>query len=457
MMSIQSEKISFQMSEFSKLGVVDWLVNQLQGLGVSSPTPVQTSCINPVLKGRDCVGVAKTGQGKTFAFAIPILQALSEDPYGIFCLVLTPTRELAGQIGDSFRALGRPMGVRVEVVTGGRDMIRQSQDLERRPHIVVATPGRLADHIENNPTFDMGKVRFLVMDEADRLLEGSFDEQFATIIPSLPAKRQTLLFTATPSPAIHTTITACNNNPFTWQDESIDLEEKTVSSLDQRYLLTPREAVDSYLVQLLLTMKETNPRHSAIVFCRTCRTTELTGLLLSKVGLSVAVLHSMRPQKERISSLAAFKSNQKKILVATDVASRGLDIPEVNLVVNHNVPSDPVDYVHRVGRTARAGRGGQAVSLVTPHDVNRLKAVEDHTSSTMTELELDDKRVAEILVQVNTVRREADIQLGEQDWGAARETNKRKKVLLEGKDPEQVERTKKRKRKRNKMSTTEIS
>lgn len=442
---------------FATLGVDDWLVRQLTGLGVTKPTPVQTHCIPPVIQGRDCVGVAKTGQGKTFAFAIPILQSLSENPYGIFCLVLTPTRELAGQIGDSFRALGRPMGLRVEVVTGGRDMIKQSQDLARRPHIVVATPGRLADHIENNPTFQLDKVRFLVMDEADRLLEGSFDEQFSTIIPTLPSTRQTLLFTATSSPAIHTTITACNNNPFTWQCDTIEQEERTVATLDQRYLLTPREAMDSYLVKLLLDMKENHSRHSAIVFCRTCRTTELLGLLLSKVGVSVSVLHSMRPQKERISSLAAFKSNQTKVLVATDVASRGLDIPEVNLVVNHNVPADPVDYVHRVGRTARAGRTGQSVSLVTPQDVNRLKAIESHTESTMTELELDDQRVAEILVQVNTIKREADIQLGEQDWGAARETNKRKKVLLEGKNPDLLEKAeKKRKKKLRKKNDKEV-
>lgn len=157
---------------FASLGVVTWLRDQLAGLGVASPTAVQMNTIPAILEGKDCVGIAKTGQGKTFAFAIPILQTLSENPYGIYCLVLTPTRELALQIGDSFSSLGKPLGLRVVVVTGGRDTIRQSQDLDRRPHVVVATPGRLADHVENNSTFSLSKVKYLVMDEADRLLEG---------------------------------------------------------------------------------------------------------------------------------------------------------------------------------------------------------------------------------------------------------------------------------------------
>lgn len=441
---------------FQGLGVVDWLREQLLGLGVTKPTSVQANCIPAILEGRDCVGVAKTGQGKTFAFAIPILQTLSVDPYGIYALILTPTRELALQIGDSFRALGRPMGLRVEVVTGGRCTVRQSQDLSRRPHVVVATPGRLADHIENNPTFGLSRIKFLVMDEADRLLEGNFDGQLSTILPALPANRQSLLFTATSSPAIQTTISACKNRPLVWQCDTIE-DERTVDSLDQRYLLAPREAVDSYLVQLVLQTRELDPRNSIIVFCRTCRTTELVGLLLSKIGVPVSVLHSMRAQRERMSSLAAFKSSQTKVLVATDVASRGLDIQQVNMVVNHNVPADPVDYVHRVGRTARAGRGGQAVSLVTPQDVGRLKEIEEHTASTMTELELKDERVAEIMVQVNTVRREADIELGEKDWGAARETNKRKKALLEGRDLDLEEKQKKAlKRKMNKVEAKKL-
>ena len=158
---------------FEELGLDKWILVQLSGLGISRPSPVQASCIAPILAGRDCVGIAKTGQGKTLAFALPILQTLAVDPYGIYAVILTPTRELAGQIGDSFRSVGRSgMRLREVVVTGGRDTIKQSLDLERRPHVVIATPGRLADHIRTNSTLYLGRVKYLVLDEADRLLEG---------------------------------------------------------------------------------------------------------------------------------------------------------------------------------------------------------------------------------------------------------------------------------------------
>jgi len=433
-------------SSFHSMGVKDWILDQLSGLGVKKPTPVQQNCIPAILEGRDVMGVAKTGEGKTLAFAIPILQKLSDDPYGIFALVLTPTRELALQIGETFNSVGKPLGLRLEVVVGGRDTIRQSKDLERRPHVIIATPGRLADHIETNPTFNLNKVRFLVLDEADRLLEGNFDGQLSVIIPSLPVARQTMLFTATASPAVATTISVCPNNPLTWEDPSIASDNATVASLDQRFLLSPKEAVDSYLVQLLLSTLASDPSSQTMVFCKTCKTTELLGRLLARVKISVSTLHSMKPQRERVSSLATFKSRQTKVLVATDVASRGLDIPQVGLVVNHSVPSAPVDYVHRVGRTARAGKGGRAVSLVTPTDVTRIKEIELYTGAQMKEMELDeDEKVALIMVQVNTIKREEGIKMEEQDWGLNREINKRKKAILKGEDFEFNKKRKKQK------------
>merc|ERR1712098_282282 len=230
-------------------------------------------------------------------------------------------------------------------------------------------------------------------------------------------------------------IKSCNNNPHIWTSPDLS-ESSTVENLDQKFLLTPPEAKDSYLVQLLLTRNEENSRTSSIVFCRTCRQTELIGSLLSKVGLRSSTLHSVKPQRERMSSIASFKSGHTKILVATDVASRGLDIPEVDLVVNHNVPRDPVDYVHRVGRTARAGKGGVAVSLVTPQDVCLVHAIEAHTGVTWSELELEDERVGEIMVQVNTLTREVEMKLEKEDWGKGREINKRKRKIEQGIDPD---------------------
>ena len=241
-------------------------------------------------------------------------------------------------------------------------------------------------------------------------------------------------------------IKSCKNDPFIWTSPDLS-SSSTVDKLDQKYLLTPPEAKNSYLTQLLLSKKEENPKSSSIVFCRTCRQTELIGTLLSKVGLKSSTLHSVKPQRERMTSLASFKSGHTKILVATDVASRGLDIPEVDLVVNHNVPRDPVDYVHRVGRTARAGRGGEAVSLVTPQDVGLVHAVEAHTGVQWTELELKDERVSEIMVQVNTLYREAEMKLEKEDWGKSREINVRKRKIEQGIDPD-VEMKRKLKAKR---------
>ena len=230
-------------------------------------------------------------------------------------------------------------------------------------------------------------------------------------------------------------INSCKNNPHIWTSPDIS-ETSTVDKLDQKYLLTPPEAKDAYLVQLLLSKKEAKPRASSIVFCRTCRKAELLGNLLSRVGLKSSTLHSVKAQRDRMASISSFKSGHTKILVATDVASRGLDIPEVDLVVNHNVPRDPVDYVHRVGRTARAGRGGEAVSLVTPQDVGLVHGVEAHTGVRWTELELQDERVAEIMVQVNTLTREAEMKLEKEDWGVSREINVRKRKIEQGIDPD---------------------
>lgn len=436
------------MEDFRRLGLSGWILAQLREIGIKKPTPVQLSCIPPILAGRDCVGVAKTGSGKTLAFALPILETLSADPYGVYALVLTPTRELAFQIADQFKAVGVGMGLRTCVVVGGRDSVLQARDLDRgRPHIVIATPGRLADQLENNSTFSLARIKYLVMDEADRLLEGGFDSQLATILSAVPSSRQTLLFTATNSAIIDQTIAACPNNPHVWQCATVT-ETATVTQLDQRFVLTPFEAKNGFLVQIVLEARAQRPADSIMVFTKTCKTAELLERAFRKLGLVPSSLHSMKPQKERMAALALFKSNQTKLLIATDVASRGLDIPEVELVINHNVPSAPRDYVHRVGRTARAGRAGRAVTLVTPTDVGLVQAIEAETKVRMEELRVDEEKVAEILTQVNTTLREVNIELDEKDWDERRNINKRKKLMLEGKDPDQVERELARRRKK---------
>ena len=243
-------------------------------------------------------------------------------------------------------------------MVGGRDMVLQGRDLATRPHIVIATPGRLADHLESCKTFSLKKIKYLVLDEADRLLEGGFDEQLQTIFENLPQKKQTLLFTATLTQTVEDLKSKLNikDEPFVWQSENEENESvKTVQQLKQDYVLTPFDARDAYLVHIIKKFTESNTKGSIIVFAKTCKSTQLISMTLNKLGFPAEALHGDRSQKERMAALATFRSSQVKILVATDVASRGLDIPEVQLVINYNVPSVTKDYIHRVGRTARYG------------------------------------------------------------------------------------------------------
>jgi len=438
------------MTDFKSLGVCSWILRQLKEVGLRKPSTVQEVCIPEILEGRDCIGVAKTGSGKTLAFAIPILQTLSEDPYGIYAVILTPTRELAFQINDQFCSIGIGMGLRSCVVVGGTNISHQQMELDKRPHIIIGTPGRLVDHLETNSTFSLARVKYLVLDEADRLLKPSedgigFTDQLSTIFSALPAKRQTLLFTATNSETVAETIKACPNNPFVYEYDSSN-DAKTVETLDQYYVLAPIDAKNCYLLQLVLDTRERSPNSSIIIFVKSCKLAETLNRTFEKLGVPSACLHSMRPMSDRINALSKFKGNQIKVLLATDVASRGLDIPEVQLVINHHVPKDPRDYVHRVGRTARAGRGGKAITFVIPTQIGLLQAVEEEVGVKMTEWNLDDIRISEILLQVNTTFREVNMDLESEDWEEKRAIRKRKNQISQGLDPD-AEDAKERKRK----------
>jgi len=435
--------------EFKDMVTKQWILKQLESIGLKKPTEIQQNCIPAILNGQDCVGCAKTGSGKTLAFALPILHTLSDDPYGIYALILTPTRELAYQIADNFRVIGKPIGLRDVVVVGGRDMVLQGRDLATRPHIVIATPGRLADHLESCKTFSLKKIKYLVLDEADRLLEesGGFAGQLKTIFDNLPSKKQTLLFSATITESMEQLRTKINMNDqvFKWeQNEQVD-DMKTVENLKQSYVLTPVGARDAYLVMIVKNFVEKLPLGLIIIFAKTCKSAQLLSMTLTKSGFPAEALHSGRLQRERMAALSTFRSCQVKILVATDVASRGLDIPQVQLVINHNVPSVTKDYIHRVGRTARAGKKGHAVTLVTPTDVNLLKAIEEMVNTKLTEYEdVRDDDVADIHVQVNVTKREQAIKLNDMDYDEKKNIHKRKKLIMKGLDPEEVEREKKK-------------
>ncbi|KAK1387920.1 DEAD-box ATP-dependent RNA helicase 36 [Heracleum sosnowskyi] len=413
-------------SSFSQLGLSDWALQTCKELGLKTPTPVQHSCIPRIIAGDDVLGIAQTGSGKTAAFALPILHKLAEDPYGVFGLVVTPTRELAYQLAEQFRALGSCLNLRCIVVVGGMDSLTQAHALMQRPHIVIATPGRIKALINGNPDIAsvFSKTKFLVLDEADRVLEPSFEDELRVIFQCLPKSRQTLLFSATMTSDLEALLELSQNKVYFYEAyEGLE----TVESLKQEYLLIPKNVKDVYLMHIMSKMEDMKIR-SAIVFVSTCRTCHLLSLILEELDLEVAALHSFKSQSLRLSALHRFKSGQVPVLLATDVASRGLDIPTVDLVINYDIPRYPKDYVHRVGRTARAGRGGLAVSFVTQNDVDLFLRIEAELNKKLDKFDCKENEVISDITKVYKARRVATMKL--LDDGFEDKENERKAQKL---------------------------
>ncbi|EFE41407.1 hypothetical protein TRV_03842 [Trichophyton verrucosum HKI 0517] len=355
---------------FKDLGIIDSLCDACTSLGYKTPTPIQAESIPLALQGRDLVGLAETGSGKTAAFALPILQALMEKPQPYFGLVLAPTRELAVQITEAFEALGSLISVRCAVIVGGMDMISQSISLGKKPHIIVATPGRLLDHLENTKGFSLRNLKYLVMDEADRLLDLDFGPVLDKILKVLPRERRTYLFSATLSSKVESLQRASLSNPLRVSISSNKYQ--TVSTLLQSYIFIPHKYKDIYLVHILNEF----PGQTTIIFTRTVNETQRLSILLRALGFGAIPLHGQLSQSARLGALGKFRSGSRDILVATDVAARGLDIPAVDLVLNFDLPSDSKTYIHRVGRTARAGKSGRAISVVTQYEVEIWQRIE---------------------------------------------------------------------------------
>ncbi|GME55723.1 ATP-dependent RNA helicase DBP8 [Neofusicoccum parvum] len=411
---------------FASLNVSPWLVASLSAMAIKKPTGIQRGCIPEIIKGRDCIGGSRTGSGKTVAFAVPILQKWSEDPVAIFAVVLTPTRELALQIYEQFNAIGGPQNLKTILVTGGTDMRSQAIALASRPHVVIATPGRLADHINSSgedTICGLRRVKFVVLDEADRLLasgHGSMLPDVETCLSVLPpsAQRQTCLFTATVTPEVR----ALKDMPRTTGKPEVfvcevDTEDLAVpTTLQQKYLQVPVTHREAFLHTLLLT--PANAVKSTIIFVNRTSTAQLLEQMLRLLDHRVASLHSGLPQSQRISNLARFRAKAARILVATDVAARGLDIPAVEMVINYDVPRDPDDYIHRVGRTARAGRSGESVTMVGQRDVELILAIENRVGTKMVEyaeedVNIETRVIRDALKIVGEKKREALLEIEE--------------------------------------------
>jgi ATP-dependent RNA helicase DDX49/DBP8 len=358
-----------------------------------------------------------------------MLQKLGEDPYGIFGVVLTPTRELAIQLSEQFDALGSRMGLRQCVVIGGMDMMKQSLALGRRPHIIIATPGRLRDHLQGPSPPNLSKAKFLVLDEADRLLSPTFEGELRVILNALPSKRQSLLFSATMTGNLRRLERLGLMNPVTYD---LTREATIPATLSQEYLFVPNQMKVCFLAQ---TLRQTLHRkvlgtgdevknadeeeeedhrlaRSVIVFAGSCKKCQEVTETLLELKVECVSLHSMMTQRRRLAALGKFKSSQCHVLVSTDVSSRGLDIPDVDLVINFDIPRVATDYVHRVGRTARAGRRGRAISLVSQFDVELVHSIEAYTRSKLDLCEdVLEKDVVKLISSVNKASRIAKMRM----------------------------------------------
>lgn len=340
-------------------GIVDALCEACERLGYKNPTPIQEQSIPLALQNRDIIGIAETGSGKTAAFALPILQALLDKPAPLFALVLAPTRELAAQIAQAFEALGSLISLRCALILGGMDMVTQAIALGKKPHVIVATPGRLLDHLEKTKGFSLRSMQYLVMDEADRLLDMDFGPILEKILKFLPRERRTFLFSATMSSKVESLQRASLRDPLKVSVSSN--KYATVSTLKSNYVFIPHMHKDTYLVYLCNEFAG----QTIIIFTRTVLETQRIAILLRTLGMGAIPLHGGLSQSARLGALNKFRAGSREILVATDVAARGLDIPNVDCVINHDLPQDSKTYVHRVGRTARAGKSGHAISIVT--------------------------------------------------------------------------------------------
>jgi len=361
------------LSEFSSLGLSPALTDRLTALGLIDPTPIQTRAIPPALEGRDVLGLAQTGTGKTMAFGLPLIERLMAEPgkpnpKSAKALILAPTRELVNQIAENLARLTEGTRIRVLTVVGGQSVNRQVTMLARGTDILVATPGRLIDHLDNRAV-DLRQAKFLVLDEADQMLDMGFIHALRKIAPRLATPRQTMLFSATMPPQLEELSQSYLSNPVRVQ---VTPPGKAADKVTQSVHFLDKGEKPSRLRDILSKDLEA----LTLVFARTKHGAEKLMKGLVDDGFNAASIHGNKSQGQRDRAIAGFREGKITVLVATDVAARGIDIPGVAYVINYELPEVPENYVHRIGRTARAGREGEAIAFCAADEVDRLKAIQ---------------------------------------------------------------------------------
>jgi ATP-dependent RNA helicase DeaD len=364
------------LTTFYELGLDHRISRAVADMGFEEATPIQVQTIPLALEGKDLIGQAQTGTGKTAAFGIPLAEKTDTARDDVQGLVITPTRELAVQVAEELNKIGQFKGVRTLPIYGGQDINRQIRSLKKRPHLIAGTPGRLLDHIRRR-TIRLGYIKTVVLDEADEMLNMGFIEDIEAILQEIPQTRQTLLFSATMPGAIQNLARRFMINP---QMVSIKAKEMTVPNIVQGYI----EVREKEKFDVLCRLLDIESPELAIVFGRTKRRVDELSEALNKRGYAAEGIHGDLSQAKRDSVMRQFKNGTIDVLVATDVAARGLDISGVSHVYNFDIPQDPESYVHRIGRTGRAGKTGQAVTFVTTRELEHLKLIEQVTKHRMT-------------------------------------------------------------------------
>jgi ATP-dependent RNA helicase RhlE len=359
---------------FEKLNIITPILKALYTEGYTMPTPIQEQAIPIILEGKDLLGCAQTGTGKTAAFAIPLLQILHQEqrtekgPRTVKALILTPTRELAIQIGECLAAYGRNTGIKHTVIFGGVSQFSQTNALKSGADILVATPGRLLD-LMNQKYISLRQIKLFVLDEADRMLDMGFAHDMKKIIAQIPTTRQTLLFSATMQPEITKIVDAILTNPVKVEVTPVS---STVDTIEQTVYFVDRKDKKFLLIELL----SNRSIDSALVFTRTKHGADKVCRDLAKAGITAQAIHGDKSQGARQLALSNFKLKRTRVLVATDIAARGIDVQELSHVINFDIPSLPETYVHRIGRTGRAGMGGTALSFCDQEEKGYLKDIQ---------------------------------------------------------------------------------
>jgi len=363
-------------TDFSSLGLLPDLLTVVAELGFNKLTPIQAESIPLLLAGKDLIGQSKTGSGKTAAFALPMLHKLNMQSRELKGLVLCPTRELSAQVAREMRKLGRRhRGLQVLVLAGGEPLRPQASALERGAHLAVGTPGRILDHLRRG-ILDLRSVETIVLDEADRMLDMGFQEDMEEILRAAPAPRQTVFFSATFPRSIE-----AMSHAYQTEAVRITIEDESEAQPDIRQLVVRAEAEDK--LRTLRWVLAHHPHESALIFCNFKASVAELEKTLSKAGMSVASLHGDLEQYDRDQVMAKFRNASTRILVATDVAARGIDVQNLDLVINYDLPSQPEIYVHRIGRTGRAGKAGLSVSLSTAREQSKVEAIQEITGIPM--------------------------------------------------------------------------